>query len=323
MRGHAAAGGSLVASIPAFAHLAPAVRASHERWDGAGYPDGLAGERIPLAARIIAACDTYEAIVTDRPYRPARTLRGGRAGAAPCRGHPARRARRRRAARRARRLGHFAVVVLGGLAQALASPRPQRRGDVAPVAPRRATRKDRRRERAQRVCPRGQPAHRACGSRRVVLAHVQVAVARHFHDAPLGHRRRRQLLVVDRRGARHVHAAPAGVAQPPREVDLVGVDEEARRPDSRPARPPRGAPAAPPTGTSRPRESARRGSGPSAAGAGRAPRPARSAASGNAMRRPGGCRPVSAGGHPRKPPWGVRASSTASRSRRASAPSPR
>jgi HD-GYP domain-containing protein (c-di-GMP phosphodiesterase class II) len=73
MHAHAAAGGTLVASIPAFAHLAPAVRASHERWDGGGYPDGLAGEQIPLAARIIAACDTYEAIVTDRPYRPART----------------------------------------------------------------------------------------------------------------------------------------------------------------------------------------------------------------------------------------------------------
>ncbi|MEA2140055.1 MAG: hypothetical protein QOC91_154 [Solirubrobacteraceae bacterium] len=73
MRGHAAAGGSLVASIPAFAHLAPAVRASHERWDGRGYPDRLSGEQIPLAARIIAACDTYEAIVTDRPYRAART----------------------------------------------------------------------------------------------------------------------------------------------------------------------------------------------------------------------------------------------------------
>lgn len=72
MRGHAAAGGTLVARIPAFAHLAPAVRASHERWDGRGYPDGLAGEEVPLAARIIAACDTYEAIVTDRPYRPAR-----------------------------------------------------------------------------------------------------------------------------------------------------------------------------------------------------------------------------------------------------------
>jgi HD-GYP domain-containing protein (c-di-GMP phosphodiesterase class II) len=49
------------------------VRASHERWDGGGYPDGLAGEEIPLAARIIAACDTYDAIVTDRPYRPARS----------------------------------------------------------------------------------------------------------------------------------------------------------------------------------------------------------------------------------------------------------
>jgi HD-GYP domain-containing protein (c-di-GMP phosphodiesterase class II) len=72
MRSHAAVGGELVGRIDAFAHLAPAVRASHERWDGNGYPDGLAGEQIPLAARIIAACDTYDAIITDRPYRPAR-----------------------------------------------------------------------------------------------------------------------------------------------------------------------------------------------------------------------------------------------------------
>ena len=72
MRGHAASGGALVARIDALAHLADAVRASHERIDGAGYPDGLAGEEIPLAARIIAACDTYSAIVTDRPYRAAR-----------------------------------------------------------------------------------------------------------------------------------------------------------------------------------------------------------------------------------------------------------
>jgi HD-GYP domain-containing protein (c-di-GMP phosphodiesterase class II) len=73
MRSHAAVGGELVERIDAFAHLAPAVRASHERWDGGGYPDGLAGERIPLAARIIAACDTYDAIVTNRPYRAGRT----------------------------------------------------------------------------------------------------------------------------------------------------------------------------------------------------------------------------------------------------------
>jgi HD-GYP domain-containing protein (c-di-GMP phosphodiesterase class II) len=73
MRSHAAIGGEMVVRIDAFAHLAPAVRASHERWDGGGYPDGLAGEQIPLAARIIAACDTYDAIVTNRPYRPARS----------------------------------------------------------------------------------------------------------------------------------------------------------------------------------------------------------------------------------------------------------
>lgn len=79
MRGHAAIGGDLVGRIEAFAHLASAVRASHERWDGGGYPDGLAGEDIPLAARIIAACDTYDAIVTDRPYRPARTPEQARA----------------------------------------------------------------------------------------------------------------------------------------------------------------------------------------------------------------------------------------------------
>ena len=75
MRSHAAVGGDLVARIDAFAHLAPSVRASHERWDGGGYPDGLVGEKIPLPARIIAACDTYDAIITDRPYRPARSPR--------------------------------------------------------------------------------------------------------------------------------------------------------------------------------------------------------------------------------------------------------
>ena len=73
MRSHTVVGAELVERIDAFAHLAPAIRSSHERVDGNGYPDGLTGDQIPLAARIIAACDTYDAIVTDRPYRAART----------------------------------------------------------------------------------------------------------------------------------------------------------------------------------------------------------------------------------------------------------
>ena len=47
------------------------VRHHHERWDGGGYPDGLAGEAIPLEARIVACCDTLNAMTTDRPYRKA------------------------------------------------------------------------------------------------------------------------------------------------------------------------------------------------------------------------------------------------------------
>ena len=49
------------------------VRASHERYDGAGYPDGLAGEEIPLEARIVSACDSYSAMTTDRSYRVGRS----------------------------------------------------------------------------------------------------------------------------------------------------------------------------------------------------------------------------------------------------------
>jgi HD-GYP domain-containing protein (c-di-GMP phosphodiesterase class II) len=47
------------------------VRASHERWDGGGYPDGLAGDEIPVEARIVACCDTYSAMTTTRSYRAA------------------------------------------------------------------------------------------------------------------------------------------------------------------------------------------------------------------------------------------------------------
>jgi HD-GYP domain-containing protein (c-di-GMP phosphodiesterase class II) len=50
------------------------VRHHHERWDGCGYPDGLRGEAIPLAARVFAVADALDALTTDRPYRPARTF---------------------------------------------------------------------------------------------------------------------------------------------------------------------------------------------------------------------------------------------------------
>jgi HD-GYP domain-containing protein (c-di-GMP phosphodiesterase class II) len=45
------------------------VRSSHERWDGDGYPDGLKGDEIPLGARVVAVCDAFDAMTTDRPYR--------------------------------------------------------------------------------------------------------------------------------------------------------------------------------------------------------------------------------------------------------------
>ena len=56
------------------ARVGVVVRASHERYDGAGYPDGLAGEDIPLAARIVSACDAFNAMTTDRSYRKALSL---------------------------------------------------------------------------------------------------------------------------------------------------------------------------------------------------------------------------------------------------------
>jgi HD-GYP domain-containing protein (c-di-GMP phosphodiesterase class II) len=50
------------------------VRSHHERWDGKGYPDSLAGEQIPLIARIVSCCDAFNAMTTDRPYRRALPL---------------------------------------------------------------------------------------------------------------------------------------------------------------------------------------------------------------------------------------------------------
>jgi hypothetical protein len=70
MKRHAGEGGAMAECLgdPA---LAAAVRAHHERWDGSGYPDGAAGERIPLEARIISVADTFDALTSPRAYRPA------------------------------------------------------------------------------------------------------------------------------------------------------------------------------------------------------------------------------------------------------------
>lgn len=71
MRQHPVSSDRLIRNVPGLDHLGPAIRAEHERWDGTGYPDGLAGEGIPLPSRITLACDAYHAMTSDRPYRPA------------------------------------------------------------------------------------------------------------------------------------------------------------------------------------------------------------------------------------------------------------
>src|SRR4051812_45312653 len=71
MRQHPVIGERILEPLPGLTSVATAGRPEHERWDGTGYPDGLAGEEIPLAARIVLACDAYHALVSDRPYRSA------------------------------------------------------------------------------------------------------------------------------------------------------------------------------------------------------------------------------------------------------------
>jgi diguanylate cyclase (GGDEF)-like protein len=69
MREHPVIGERILGAIPGLGEVARAIRHEHERWDGGGYPDGLAGEQIPLASRIVFACDTWHAMTSDRPYR--------------------------------------------------------------------------------------------------------------------------------------------------------------------------------------------------------------------------------------------------------------
>jgi diguanylate cyclase (GGDEF)-like protein len=73
IRQHPILGERILNAAVALRPVARIVRSTHERWDGGGYPDGLAGTGIPRGARIIAVCDAYAAMTADRPYRPARS----------------------------------------------------------------------------------------------------------------------------------------------------------------------------------------------------------------------------------------------------------
>jgi HD-GYP domain-containing protein (c-di-GMP phosphodiesterase class II) len=86
LRQHTVAGERIIASAAALADVAPLVRSSHERWDGRGYPDGLAGEQIPQGARIIAVCDSYHAMISNRAYRQAMSVRAALAELRDCAG---------------------------------------------------------------------------------------------------------------------------------------------------------------------------------------------------------------------------------------------
>lgn len=78
MERHPVIGWEILRDVDFLGEAKLVVRHHHERWDGAGYPDGLAMEKIPLAARVFSVADTFDALTTDRPYRPAMSLTSAR-----------------------------------------------------------------------------------------------------------------------------------------------------------------------------------------------------------------------------------------------------
>jgi HD-GYP domain-containing protein (c-di-GMP phosphodiesterase class II) len=87
IRRHTIVGERILAASPALAPVAAIVRASHEAWDGTGYPDGLSGETIPLAARIVAVCDAFDVMTSARAYQPALPASEAVAELISCAGH--------------------------------------------------------------------------------------------------------------------------------------------------------------------------------------------------------------------------------------------
>jgi response regulator RpfG family c-di-GMP phosphodiesterase len=73
IKSHPAIGSEILSKMEACRHLLPMIRHHHERWDGRGYPDGLAAEQVPQPARIIAVADTFDAMTSKRPYRDPRS----------------------------------------------------------------------------------------------------------------------------------------------------------------------------------------------------------------------------------------------------------
>jgi HD-GYP domain-containing protein (c-di-GMP phosphodiesterase class II) len=73
IRGHSSAGAYMISAAPILASVATLVRSSCEHFDGSGYPDGLAGDAIPLGSRIVSVCVAYTALTAIRAHRPAHT----------------------------------------------------------------------------------------------------------------------------------------------------------------------------------------------------------------------------------------------------------
>jgi len=86
IKDHPGAGARILETIPFLETVVPVVRYHHERWDGTGYPEGLAGEAIPYLARILAVADAFDAMTTDRPYRKAMSAEDARREVLACAG---------------------------------------------------------------------------------------------------------------------------------------------------------------------------------------------------------------------------------------------